>query len=98
MRRVAIYGAIGDFSETPLIKKWEHDWDTRTLYFYAGTLIQGITHGSRDYDYKRRILDALSGDIPPPEIVGLLESAVVASRNEEELKDDVKHKVVEVNV
>lgn len=22
MRRVAIYGAIGDFSETPLIKKW----------------------------------------------------------------------------
>lgn len=49
MRRVAIYGAIGDFSETPLIKKWERDWDTRTLYFYAGTLIQGITQVGRDY-------------------------------------------------
>ena len=96
MRRVAIYGAIGDFSETPLIKKWERDWDTRTLYFYAGTLIQGITHVGRDYDYKRRILDALSGDIPPPEIVGLLESAVIASRKEEELKDDVRRKIVKL--
>jgi single-stranded-DNA-specific exonuclease len=96
MRRVAIYGAIGDFSETPLIKKWEHDWDTRTLYFYAGTLIQGITYVGRDYDYKRKILDALSGDIPPPEIAGLLESAVIASRKEEEIKDDVRHKVVKL--
>jgi RecJ-like exonuclease len=96
MRRVAIYGAIGDFSETPLIKKWERDWDKRTLYFYAGTLIQGITHVGRDYNYKRRILDALSGDIPPPEIVGLLESAVIASRKEEELKDDVRLKVVKL--
>jgi RecJ-like exonuclease len=96
MRRVAIYGAIGDFSETPLIKKWERDWDTRTLYFYAGTLIQGITHVGRDYDYKRRILDALSEDMPPPEIGGLLESAVIASRKEEELKDDVRLKVVKL--
>lgn len=96
MRRVAIYGAIGDFSETPLIKKWERDWDTRTLYFYAGTLIQGIAHVGRDYDNKRRILDELSGDIPPPEIVGLLESAVIASRKEEDLKDDVRHKVIKL--
>ncbi len=96
MRRVAIYGAIGDFSETPLIKKWERDWDERTLYFYAGTLIQGITYAGRDYDYKRRILDALSGDIPPPEIAGLLESAVIASRNEEEIKDNVRHRVVKL--
>ena len=96
MRRVAIYGAIGDFSETPLVKKWERDWDTRTLYFYAGTLIQGITHVGRDYNYKRRILDALSEDLPPPEIEGLLDSAVIASRKEEELKDDVRHKVVKL--
>ena len=96
MRRVAIYGAIGDFSETPLIKKWERDWDTRTLYFYAGTLIQGIAHLGRNYDHKRRILEALSEDLPPPEITGLLESAVIASRKEEELKEDVKHKVVKL--
>ncbi|MDD5473421.1 MAG: DHHA1 domain-containing protein [Candidatus Methanoperedens sp.] len=96
MRRVAIYGAIGDFSETPLVNKWERDWDKRTLYFYAGTLIQGITYAGRDYDYKRRILDALSEDIPPHDIEGLLESAIIASRKEEEIKDHVRRKVVKL--
>ncbi len=94
MRRVAVYGAIGDFSETSIIKKWERDWDKRTLYFYAGTLIQGITFAGRDYDYKRRIVDALSSDIPPPKIDGLLESALTASIKEEEIRAQVKQKVV----
>ncbi len=96
MRRVAIYGAIGEFSETPLVKKWERCWDTRTLYFYAGTLIQGITYAGRDYDYKRRIVDALSEDVPPPEIEGLLEAAVIASRKEEEIKTLVRESVVKL--
>jgi RecJ-like exonuclease len=94
MRRVAIYGAIGDFSETPLVKKWERDWDIRTLYFYAGVLIQGITYAGRDYDYKRRIVDALSEDIPPPQIEGLLEAAIIASRKEEDIRVQVRQKVV----
>ncbi len=94
MRRVAIYGAIGDFSETPLVKKWERDWDIRTLYFYAGVLIQGITYAGRDYDYKRRIVDALSEDIPPPQIEGLLEAAIIASRKEEDIRAQVRQKVV----
>jgi len=96
MRRVAIYGAMGDFSETKIVKKWARDWDERTLYFYAGTLIQGITFAGRDYDYKRRIVEALSEDIPPPEIEGLLESAVTASRKEEEIKILVHQKVVKL--
>ncbi|MFZ2410932.1 MAG: DHHA1 domain-containing protein [Candidatus Methanoperedens sp.] len=96
MRRVAIYGAIGDFSQTAVVKKWEHDWDIRTLYFYAGTLIQGITFAGRDYDYKRRILDALSEDMPPTRIEGLLEAAIIASRKEEEIRVHVRQKVVKL--
>ncbi len=96
MRSVAIYGAMGDFSETEVIRNWERDWDKRTLYFYAGVLIQGITYAGRDYDYKRRIVDALSKDIPPPQIEGLLEAAVIASRKEEELKIKVREEVVKL--
>lgn len=96
MRRIAIYGAIGDFSETAVIKKWERDWDTRTLYFYAGALIQGITYAGRDYDYKRRIVDALSEDTPPTQIEGLLEAAIIASRREEEIRILVRQKVVKL--
>lgn len=94
MRRVAIYGAIAEFSETTIVKKWEHDWDKRTLYFFAGTLVQGIIEAGRDYDYKRDILNALSEDIPPPEIDGLLNSAIVASRKEEHIMELVRKKVV----
>lgn len=94
MRRVAVYGAIGEFDETAVIKKWERDWDKRTLYFFAGTLIQGIIEAGRNYDYKRDILNALSEDIPPPEIDGLLESAIIASRKEEHIMALVREKVV----
>ena len=96
MRRVAIYGAIGDFSETVSVRKWEHDWDIRTLYFYAGMLIQGITYAGRDYDYKRRILYELSEDTPPTRIEGLLEAAIIASRKEEEIRVHVRQKVVKL--
>ena len=43
MRRIAIYGAIGDFCDnTPHVKSWVKDWDKRSLYFQAGTLTQAI--------------------------------------------------------
>lgn len=96
MRRVAIYGAIGDFSQTASVKKWEHDWDIRTLYFYAGALIQGITYAGRDYDYKRRLVEALSEDMPPTRIEGLLEAAIIASGKEEEIRIRVRQKVVKL--
>jgi RecJ-like exonuclease len=57
-------------------------------------LIQGITYAGRDYDYKRRIVDALSEDIPPPQIEGLLEAAIIASRKEEDIRVQVRQKVV----
>lgn len=77
-------------------KKWEHDWDKRTLYFFAGMLVQGIIEAGRDYDYKRNILNALSDDTPPPEIGGLLSSAIIASRKEEHIRDMVRRKVVKL--
>ena len=94
MRRVAIYGAIGEFAETDVIKKWERDWDKRTIYFFAGTLVQGIIEAGRNYDYKRDILNALAEDIPPPEIEGLLDSAITASRKEEHIRALVRQKVI----
>ncbi len=96
MRRVAIYGAIGEFAETSVIKKWENDWDKRTLYFFAGMLVQGIIEAGRDYDYKRNILNSLSWDMPPPEIEGLMDSAVIASRKEEHIRELVRQKVVKL--
>jgi len=96
VRSVAIYGAMGDFNETEIIKKWMRDWDKRTLYFYAGVLIQGITYAGRDYDFKRRIVEALSEDIPPPWIDGLLDAALIASKKEEDIKLTVRQKVVKL--
>lgn len=96
MRRVAIYGAIGEFNETSVVDRWEHDWDKRTLYFFAGTLIQGIIEAGRNYNFKRNILNALSEDIPPPEIDGLLNSAIIASRKEELIMELVRDKVVKL--
>jgi single-stranded-DNA-specific exonuclease len=96
VRSVAIYGAMGDFIESEIIKKWMRDWDKRTLYFYAGVLIQGITYAGRDYDFKRRIVDALSEDIPPPQIEGLLDAAIIASQKEEDIKLIVRQKVVKL--
>ncbi len=96
IRRVAIYGAIGDFSETSLIRKWELNWDRRTLYFFAGMLVQGITEAGRNYNYKRDILEALSEDVPPYEIKGLLDSAIIASKKEEHIMSIVKQKVIKM--
>lgn len=77
-------------------RKLSRDMRRVAIYFYAGTLIQGITYAGRDYDYKRRIVDALSEEIPPPQIDGLLEAAIIASRKEEEIRILVRQKVVKL--
>jgi single-stranded-DNA-specific exonuclease len=59
-------------------------------------LIQGITYAGRNYDYKRKLVEALSYDIPPPEIEGLLEAAVIASKKEEEIIELVRKRVVKL--
>jgi single-stranded-DNA-specific exonuclease len=94
MRRVAIYGAIGDFCDnTPHVKSWVKDWDKRNLYFQAGTLIQAIFHKGKDYECKRNLLDPLSKDIIPSNIPDLLEFAREAAINEEKIRLFVKENV-----
>lgn len=94
IRRVAIYGAIGDFwDNSPYVKKWEKDWDKRNLYFQAGTLIQAILYKGKDYEFKRRLLEPLSKDIIPSSIPGLLELARDGAINEERLRLFVKENV-----
>lgn len=94
MRRIAIYGAIGDFYDnTPYVKNWVRDWDKRSLYFQAGTLIQAIIHQGRDYEFKRTLLEPLSNNIIPSNIPGLLELARKAALNEEEIRVFVKENV-----
>lgn len=94
MRRVAIYGAIGDFCDnTPHVKSWVNDWDKRNLYFQAGTLIQAIFHKGKDYEFKRNLLDSLSKDIIPSNIPDLLEFAREAAINEEKIRLFVKENV-----
>lgn len=98
IRRIAIYGAIGDFCDnTADIKKWTKDWDKRSLYFQAGTLIQAIQYMGRDYDFKRSLLLPLSRDIIPSEIGKLLGFARAASKLEEELRLRVKSNVRSLN-
>lgn len=94
MRRVAIYGAIGDYYDnTPSIKDWLQDWDKRSLFFQAGTLIQALIHMGRNYDFKRKLLLPLSRDIIPTEIPSVPEIAREGARAEEALRLRVKKDV-----
>ncbi|MDI9395689.1 MAG: DHHA1 domain-containing protein [Euryarchaeota archaeon] len=94
MRRVAIYGAIGDFCDnTPCIKSWVKDWDKRGLYFQAGTLTQAIIHKGKEYEFKRTLIEPLSKNEIPSNIPDLLELAREAAINEENIRYFVKENV-----
>ena len=99
IRRVSIYGAIGDYADnTSRIKEWCRDWDKRALYFQAGTLVQATIFVGRDHNIKRKIVDNLSKDILPSEIPKLLNYAKKASLLEEELRLYVKKNVISMSL
>ncbi len=94
MRRIAIYGAIGDFCDNTLhVKSWVQDWDKRNLYFQAGALTQAILYMGKEYEFKRNLLEPLSKDIIPSEIPELLKLAREAAINEERIRLFVKENV-----
>ncbi|SFM24652.1 DHHA1 domain-containing protein [Methanolobus profundi] len=94
MRRVAIYGAIGDYYDgTPSVKEWLRDWDKRSLFFQAGTLIQALIYSGRNYDFKRKLVIPLSHDKIPTEIPNVLKYAKEGAELEEKLRIHVKHEV-----
>jgi len=75
------------------VKSWVRDWDKRSLYFQAGTLIQAILQKGKEYDFKRTLLEPLSKDVIPSNIPGLLELAREAAINEEKIRLFVKEHV-----
>jgi len=94
MRRIAIYGAIGDFCDnTAHVKSWVRDWDKRNLYFQAGTLTQAVLYKGKEYEFKRNLIEPLSKDIIPSNIPQLLELAREAAINEEKIRLFVKENV-----
>ena len=98
MSRVAIYGAIGDYKDqTPLAQELMRTWDSRSLYYEAGTIAQGIEIGRRDYDWKREIAVALSKNALPSQMPVLAKNAIVAARLEDELRLRIEHSVTRLN-
>ncbi|WP_406669853.1 DHHA1 domain-containing protein [Methanolobus sp. ZRKC4] len=94
MRRVAIYGAIGDYYDnTPSVKEWLRDWDKRNLFYQAGTLIQALIYMGRNYNFKRSLLIPLSRDVIPSEIPDVPKLAKEGSHLEEMLRLRVKKQV-----
>lgn len=94
MSRVAIIGAIGDFADqTPYVREMIKHWDKRSLYYEAGTLIQGIEEARRDYNYKRKIVSAMSQGKIPSHVPGLADKAIKASQFEEQLRLRVRENV-----
>ncbi|OPY27537.1 MAG: hypothetical protein A4E28_01984 [Methanocella sp. PtaU1.Bin125] len=95
MSRVALYGAIGDYRDnSDSVRDMVQDWDKRSLYYQAGTLSQGIEIGRRDYEFKRWLAMQLAKNVQPSDIDVLAKNAVIASQQENELRQRVATDVV----
>lgn len=94
VRRVAIYGAIGDYADdTDSVKEWSKEWDKRTLFFQAGALIQAVIYAGREFDFKRVLVENLSKDRLPSTIPDVLDFAKKCSDLEEQLRLRIKKQV-----
>jgi RecJ-like exonuclease len=91
LSRVAIYGAIADYSDnTPFVNQLLRKWDKRTIYFETGILIQGIEGQKRNHDFKREIVSNLAKNIPPSFHNRLVEYAIDSTHREELVLRDLK--------
>ncbi len=90
--RVAIYGAIGDYSDnTPGVRRMLEKWDKRELYLEAGILVaalEGVRR--RDFDFKRSLVNHLSENRLPSSDGNLVEMALRESERDEEMRRLVK--------
>ncbi len=94
MCRVALYGAIGDYSdETPFMKEMYAMWDKRLIYFEGGILTQALEGSRRQYEYKRKIIDILSQNKLPSSYDWILSKAIEMAEKEEELRARVSKEV-----
>ncbi|MEM3712799.1 MAG: DHHA1 domain-containing protein [Thermoproteota archaeon] len=95
MSRVAIYGAIGDYSDnTSRIKDLLMKWDKRELYLEAGILVAALEGvKKRDFDFKRNLVQSLSENRPPSSDRNLVEIALRESERDEKMRQIVKNSV-----
>jgi RecJ-like exonuclease len=98
MSRVALYGGIGDYSdETWFMKKMYNFWDKRMVYFEGGLISQALESSRRRYDIKRKLVDILSRNRLPSEYPEIVERAIKMSLEEEEMRERLKTKMIELN-
>lgn len=95
--RVALYGAIADYSDlTPWAVKRMDRWDKRQIYFEAGILFQGLEGSRKMHDFKRDVVKHLSENKRPSHHSQLLIRALMGTIENEELykwvKENVKRK------
>jgi RecJ-like exonuclease len=94
VRRVAIYGAIGDYADdSNTVKMWCEDWDKRTLFFEAGALIQAIIYSGREFEFKRELIEHLAKDKLPSSHPDILDFARKCSDLEERLRLRIRKEV-----
>jgi len=94
LSRVAIYGAIADYSDdTPVINKLLRSWDKRTIYLETGLLIQGIEGQKRNHEFKRDIVSKLAKNISPSFHTRLVESAIENTHREEVILKELKEHI-----
>ncbi len=92
MSRVAVYGAIGDYSDdTPAIREILRSWDKRELYLEAGILVAALEGTrKRDYRFKRSLIAYLSQNRLPSLDSDLVSVAVHESEIDERMRHVVK--------
>lgn len=92
--RVALFGAVGDYSdETDYIKSLYNLWDKRLIYFEAGILCQGLEASKRMYDFKRKLVDLLANNELPSQIEDLVKRAIKMSYIEDEMRKKIKESI-----
>lgn len=91
---IAIYGAIGDYSDdTEFVKERILNWDRRALFFEVSTIVLGIKNDEFEgYDAKRRIVRTLARGENPSDVPGLVKSAKEAVNREFDLYEIIKRK------
>lgn len=95
LSRVALFGAIGDYSdETDFVKKLYDLWDKRMIYFEGGLLSQALEGSRREYEFKREILTILSENRLPSDYDFVVKRAIKMTDEEEEMRNSLREKAI----
>ncbi|GBE17994.1 DHHA1 domain protein [archaeon BMS3Abin16] len=96
MKLIALFGAISDYytDSTAFVKTTLDVLDKRTIYLEAGLLSQALgMQGRRDYDFKRKLVEALSKGVMPSSRPDIVRKAVAGTKREWEAIEYVRGSV-----